>query len=161
MPSGVHLCTLGLPSRPGRTMTVLWDDSEGSSSKKLKGRRKKPTALPGVAVLGMSSEWGTCRKPTVTQATRSCTQGSKHYSRLFWMGHRTGGFYPFKSANRWKCQQAWVAMITLTFWKTLISSSLLEQEHSHWSHVCLGFHKQFTQYNCPQTVTLYAHCGNV
>lgn len=34
---------------------VLSDATEGSSSKKLKGLRKKPTALPGVAVLGMSS----------------------------------------------------------------------------------------------------------
>ncbi|PWA22458.1 hypothetical protein CCH79_00015397 [Gambusia affinis] len=37
-----------LPSCPGRTMTVLLDAREGSSSKKLKGRRKKPTALPAL-----------------------------------------------------------------------------------------------------------------
>lgn len=34
---------------------VLLDATDGSSSKKLKGLRKKPTELPGVAVLGMSS----------------------------------------------------------------------------------------------------------
>lgn len=47
---------LGLLSGPGRTIIVLRDASDGSSSKKLKGRRKNPTALPGVAVFGMSSE---------------------------------------------------------------------------------------------------------
>jgi hypothetical protein len=50
---------------------VSLDAKEGSSGKKLNGRSKKPTEFPGVAVLGMSSEWGMCRKPTVTQATKS------------------------------------------------------------------------------------------
>ena len=48
------------------------DARDGSSGKKLKGRSRKPTEFPGVVVLGMSSAWGMCRKPTVTQATRSC-----------------------------------------------------------------------------------------
>lgn len=72
MTSGVHLWTFGWPFSSGRTMTVLRDASDGSSSKKLNGLRKNPTAFPGVAVLGMSSEWGMWRNPTVTQATKSC-----------------------------------------------------------------------------------------
>ena len=63
-------------------MTSL-DARDGSSGKKLKGRSRKPTEFPGVAVLGMSSAWGMCRKPTVTQATRSCgTEGQAVLRRL-------------------------------------------------------------------------------
>lgn len=85
--SGVHLCTLGVPFFSWQTIMVLLDATDGSSSKKLKGLRKKPTEFPGVAVLGVSSAWGTCRKPTVTQATRSCTQEGKHHISIFTLNH--------------------------------------------------------------------------
>lgn len=65
---------------------------DGSSGKKLKGRSRKPTEFPGVAVLGMSSEWGMCRKPTVTQATKSC--GREEWALLRTLREERGGRPP-------------------------------------------------------------------